>query len=373
LTGATTITADASDDVAVVQVEFLVDGSSLGVDSDGGDGWSVDWDTTLAPDGAVSVTAIATDTADQTGTDSIAVSVDNAGPSVTITAPVDGATLSGAVPVVADTGTDPTVIAVEFFAGGSSIGVDADGSDGWSQVWDTTATGDGPTTLSATATDTMSRTGSDALTVTVDNAAVGIVTMVVGNAASLASVDVAIRDRLVADGYAVTIVDDNVAAATDAIGASLVYVSSSINSTVLGAALETVAVPVWVAKPYSLDDMGMTGSNAGVDYGTTKSNMVTIVDDAHPLAAGFSGDVVVASAARTLSWGLPAGGAAIVATSNGFATSFVYQGGDLLADGSTAAGCRLHVSAFQTAVLSWNADAWTIFDAAVSYAANGCQ
>jgi len=119
--------------------------------------------------------------------------------------------------------------------------------------------------------------------------------------------------------------------------------------------------------------MYLTGATAGVDYGTTKSNLVTIVDDAHPLAAGFSGDVVVTPDARTLSWGLPSGGAAVVATSNGFATDFVYQGGDLLADGSIAAGCRLHVSAFQTAVLSWNADARAIFDAAAGYATNGCQ
>jgi hypothetical protein len=165
----------------------------------------------------------------------------------------------------------------------------------------------------------------------------------------LAAVDVAIRDRLLAGGYTVDLIDDNAATAGDAVGVSFVYLSSSINSTVVGDKFAAVAAPVWVAKPWSLDDMGMTGASAGTDFGTTRSDIVAIVDDAHPLAGGFTGDVVVSSAPKSLSWGLPAGAGTVVATSNGYATNFVYQGGDLLADGSTAAGCRMHVSAFQTA------------------------
>jgi hypothetical protein len=331
------------------------------------------WDTTAGPDGSVTVSAVATDTAAQTGSDAVEVTVDNGGPSVTITSPADGATLSGLVLVVADTGGDPTVTQVEFFVDATSIGVDTNGGDGWSVTWDTTASGDGPRTVSATVTDTMSRTASDSVNVTVDNAAAGIVTMVVANAASPDSVDVTLRDRLSAGGYTVTLVDDNDAVASDALGVSFVYISSSVNSALVGDTFATVATPVWVAKPWSLDDFGMTGTSSGVDFGTTRSAIMTIVDDAHPLAAGFSGDVTVTSSDKTLSWGLPAGGSTVVATSNGFATSFVYESGDQLADGSTAAACRVHLSAFQTAVLSWTTDAWTMFDTAAAYLADGCQ
>ena len=78
VSGTVTVSADASDDNGVDQVEFFVDGGSIGTDTDGSDGWSTSWDTTTASDGNHTVSAEATDTAGQTATDSIAVTVDNA-------------------------------------------------------------------------------------------------------------------------------------------------------------------------------------------------------------------------------------------------------------------------------------------------------
>jgi len=79
VSGMVTVTADASDDDGVTQVEFFVDGSIIGTDSDGSDGWSTSWDTTSVADGSHMVTATATDTAGQTASDSISVTVDNSG------------------------------------------------------------------------------------------------------------------------------------------------------------------------------------------------------------------------------------------------------------------------------------------------------
>ena len=75
------ITASASDDNGVTQVEFQIDGNTLSTDTNGADGWSASWDTTTASDGAHSITAVATDTANQTGSNSISVTVNNAPPS----------------------------------------------------------------------------------------------------------------------------------------------------------------------------------------------------------------------------------------------------------------------------------------------------
>lgn len=94
--------------------------------------------------------------------------VDNP-PSVTITAPNDGATVSGSVPITADASDDKRVGQVEFLVDGSSIAVDSDGSDGWSASWDSGTVGDGSHTVSATATDTAGQTTTDSITVTVDN------------------------------------------------------------------------------------------------------------------------------------------------------------------------------------------------------------
>jgi subtilisin family serine protease len=79
VSGTVSVTADASDDNGVSQVEFFVDGSSIGVDSDGSDGWSASWDTTTYADGGYAVDAVATDTAGQTASDSVSVTVDNSG------------------------------------------------------------------------------------------------------------------------------------------------------------------------------------------------------------------------------------------------------------------------------------------------------
>lgn len=92
-------------------------------------------------------------------------------PSVSITNPSEGATVSGTAAVTADASDDNGVSQVEFFVDGGSIGVDSDGADGWSASWDTTAYADGSHTVSATATDTAGQTANDSVGVTVDNSA----------------------------------------------------------------------------------------------------------------------------------------------------------------------------------------------------------
>ncbi|HJR93683.1 MAG TPA: Ig-like domain-containing protein [Acidimicrobiia bacterium] len=92
VSGSVSVTADAADDDAVVSVEFSVNGSSIGVDTDGTNGWSVPWDTTAVVDGSYQVEAVAADTADQAATDTIGVTVDNEGepePEVVFDAAVD--------------------------------------------------------------------------------------------------------------------------------------------------------------------------------------------------------------------------------------------------------------------------------------------
>ncbi len=74
------VQATADDDKGVTQVEFLLDGASIGVDTQGSDGWSVSWDTTRCADGQHLLTATAKDTAGQTANHSIAITVRNTAP-----------------------------------------------------------------------------------------------------------------------------------------------------------------------------------------------------------------------------------------------------------------------------------------------------
>ncbi len=373
VSGSVPVSAVASDDDVVAQVEFFVGGVSLGVDADGSDGWSVVWDTTGVSDAVgVVVSATATDSGGNTASDSVSVTVDNEGPSVSVSAPIDGATVSGVVPVAASASDAVGVAQVEFFADGVSLGVDADGSDGWGVSWNTNASPAGVVSLSATATDLSGATDSDTISVTIDTSGGGVVVLVVGNPASLSSGDAAVVARFESLGAVVTLVDDNDATAGSATGADVVVVSSTANSNVLGSTFKSVAIPVWVSKPWLLDDMGMTGTSAGTDYGTASASQVTITDPAHPLAAGLSGTVTVTPASRLMQFGVPGGDGATVSTVAGTPTTFVYETGQQLADGTTAAGCRVAFSIFQTAPATFTTDGWALFDAAATYTLNGC-
>lgn len=168
-TGPVTITADATDDSEVAQVEFFVDGISVGVDTDGTNGWTATWDTEADDDGAYTITATATDDASQTASDTVTVTVDNVNdlPTVTITTPTDGSTQTGLVAITADATDDGGVTQVEFFVDGNSVGIDTVGTDGWTASWDTSASAEGLHTITATATDDTSQTASDTVTVTV--------------------------------------------------------------------------------------------------------------------------------------------------------------------------------------------------------------
>jgi thermitase len=102
----------------------------------------------------------------------------DAPPTVSITSPASGVTVSGTIGVTATANDDNGVAQVEFFVDGSSIGVDNNGSDGWSASWDTTASSEGTHSLSAMATDTIGQTtASSSVSVTVDNVPSPVVTV----------------------------------------------------------------------------------------------------------------------------------------------------------------------------------------------------
>ena len=183
--GLVTITATANDDDGVTQVEFYRNDPDLpgalpillGIGEETSDGWSFSWDTTTLTDNTYTVTAVATDTASQTGSDSISVAVDNVddSPIVAITAPTAGASVSGTVAITADASDDRGITQVEFFRddlsvegdGPVAIGTDYEGGDGWSILWDATQLGGGYA-ITASATDSGGNTvESDPVSVTV--------------------------------------------------------------------------------------------------------------------------------------------------------------------------------------------------------------
>jgi hypothetical protein len=122
-TGRVTLTATASDAGGIAQVEFLVDGVVIGPDTTRP--YAAAWDSSAAAGTTVTLAARALDSAGNTATSSRQVTVqaaqDTTPPTVALTSPADGATVSGVVTLSA-AATDASGIArVEFFVDGALV------------------------------------------------------------------------------------------------------------------------------------------------------------------------------------------------------------------------------------------------------------
>lgn len=93
---------------------------------------------------------------------------DTTAPTVSITSPANGATVSGTLTVAADASDDTGVSQVDFYLDGALEASDVSSPYEWS--WDTTTSADGSHSLGATASDDAGNVGSaSTITVTVDN------------------------------------------------------------------------------------------------------------------------------------------------------------------------------------------------------------
>ncbi len=172
VTGTVSVTATASDNVGVTKVEFYLDGVLQFTDTTSPYSWS--WDTTTATNASHSLTAKAYDAALNVGTSTaVSVTVNNTGgdvtpPTVSITAPLNGATVVGTVSANATASDNVGVTKVEFYLDGALQSTDTTSPYSWS--WDTTTTTNASHTLTAKAYDAALNVGtSAAVTVTVNN------------------------------------------------------------------------------------------------------------------------------------------------------------------------------------------------------------
>ncbi|PTX45345.1 uncharacterized protein DUF4082, partial [Christiangramia gaetbulicola] len=167
------ITADASDsDGTVTSVEFFHGTVSIGLDNDNSDGWSFNWLGVLP--GNYELTAIATDDLNgKTVSAIVNISVAeliNVLPTVAITSPLNNEIFTSPADIVitADaTDPDGIVNSVEFFEGTNSLGIDTDGTDGWSVTWNGVTTGSYALTAIAADND-LETTTSESINITVE-------------------------------------------------------------------------------------------------------------------------------------------------------------------------------------------------------------
>lgn len=170
-----TISANATDNVGVASVQFLLDGANLGANITTAP-YSMVWNTTGSANGTHTLSAIARDAAgNQTTASAITVNVSNVAsdtvpPSVSVTAPSNNSTVLGATVVVSATAADNIgVVGVQFKLDGANLGSEFTAGP-YNLNWDTTKAVDGTHSVSAVARDAAgNQTTAAAISVLVNN------------------------------------------------------------------------------------------------------------------------------------------------------------------------------------------------------------
>lgn len=168
--GAITVSATASDNVAVAGVQFMLDAANLGAE-DTAAPYTISWNTTAASNGTHTLLARARDAAGNTSTASITVTVNNPDltpPSVSIVTPVQGAIVSGTVGLTATASDNVGVVGVQFQLDGVNLGAE-DTAAPYGLAWNTTTAVNGSHTLSAVARDAAGNKATASVTITVAN------------------------------------------------------------------------------------------------------------------------------------------------------------------------------------------------------------
>ena len=175
VSGAVTVTANATDNVGVVGVQFRLDGVNLGAEVTTSP-YAVTWNTATVTNGTHSLTAVARDAAGNSATAAtVTVTVNNAvadttAPTVSLTAPAAG-TVTGTVNVSANAADNVGVVGVQFRIDGANLATE-DTTSPYAVAWNSAGATNGTHSLTAVARDAAGNTAtSSAVTVTVSNAA----------------------------------------------------------------------------------------------------------------------------------------------------------------------------------------------------------
>ncbi len=167
--GDITVRVNASDDIGVIRVRVFVDAGMIWEDVT--TPFEGVWHTADFTEGPHLIRAEATDTADQQSAEtSLEVDVDRTPPTITITAPSDGETVSGTRVVTANATDNLSVASVAFTATGgiSRSFTDTEAPFEWLLDFPPAASCDDDVTIEAEATDRAGWTAADSITVTIE-------------------------------------------------------------------------------------------------------------------------------------------------------------------------------------------------------------
>jgi subtilisin family serine protease len=165
------VSATASDNIGLSRVDFYRDSNVL-LGTDNTAPYGISWDTTSLTGGPHTLIAVATDLAGNTKTSTVVnVTVDSTPPQVSLSAPANGAFVTGTLAVSAVATDNIGISKVEFYIDNNVL-LTTDTNSPYGFNWDSTTVTQGAHTLYAIAQDTFGlRATSATIAITVDNTA----------------------------------------------------------------------------------------------------------------------------------------------------------------------------------------------------------
>ena len=169
VTGTITVGASASDNVGVAGVQFTLDGVNLGAELTAAP-YQLSWNSGSVPNGVHVLGALARDAAGNLNNTSVSVTTSNdtTPPSVAMTNPADGATVTGTITVGASVSDNVAVVGVQFALDGVNLGAEVTATP-YEAPWDSSGAADGAHELSVVARDAAGNHQTVSVNVTVAN------------------------------------------------------------------------------------------------------------------------------------------------------------------------------------------------------------
>jgi hypothetical protein len=166
-TGTFAVQGTASDDVGVTNIQFYVDGSLVSSTAVSPFGFS--WNSAGVANGTHTLTVKAYDAANNVGSASVTVNVNNdkTAPTVSIASPTTGATLSATVNVTGSDTDNVGVTKAQFFVDG--VATASSTTSPFSFSWNTSTATNAVHTITVKAYDAAGNVGSAAVSITVSN------------------------------------------------------------------------------------------------------------------------------------------------------------------------------------------------------------
>ncbi len=142
------------------------------------------------------------------------------------------------------------------------------------------------------------------------------VLLVAATSSPTAPTDANIKKHFESLGMSVTMVPDINPPAAE--GYDLVFLASDVKAKTVTSTYRTTKVPIFTAKPWLLDFLGMTGYEPQKDYGEdtkVEQSFLWLVNEPNPIQAGFPNGMFmpVKRAIKTYNWGLPMPSAQVIA------------------------------------------------------------